>query len=126
MKRLSKVVAVFTLILGLGITSVAQAKQLIVAHDTNFKPFEFRDESGNYTGFDIELWQEIAKRANLDYQFQPMDFNGIIPALQTNNVDAAIAGCLVIASKVPSAASIKTLDNHSAISWFPKTWNVVL
>ncbi len=95
MKRLSKVVAVFALMLGMSVASVAQAKQLIVAHDTNFKPFEFRDESGKYTGFDIELWQEIAKRANLDFKFQPMDFNGIIPALQTNNVDVAIAGCTI-------------------------------
>lgn len=93
MKRITKILATFAFVLGMGFS--ANAAELIVAHDTNFKPFEFRDENGNYTGFDIELWQELAKRANLQYKFQPMDFNGIIPALQTKNIDAAIAGITI-------------------------------
>ena len=82
----------------LGITLMAGpalAKPLVVAHDTNFKPFEFKDEKGQYTGFDIELWKEIAKRLNLDYAMQPMDFNGIIPGLQTAQVDVGIAGMTI-------------------------------
>lgn len=93
MKKLTKILSAFALVLGMSFS--ASAAELIVAHDTNFKPFEFRDDSGNYTGFDIELWQELAKRANLEYKFQPMDFNGIIPALQTKNIDAAIAGITI-------------------------------
>lgn len=93
MKRITKILATFAFVLGMAFS--ANAAELIVAHDTNFKPFEFRDENGNYTGFDIELWQELAKRANLQYKFQPMDFNGIIPALQTKNIDAAIAGITI-------------------------------
>ena len=93
MKKLTKILGAFALVLGISFS--AGAAELVVAHDTNFKPFEFRDESGNYTGFDIELWQELAKRADLQYKFQPMDFNGIIPALQTKNIDAAIAGITI-------------------------------
>lgn len=119
----------FALVLGLSFS--ANAVELIVAHDTNFKPFEFRDENGNYTGFDIELWQELAKRAELQYKFQPMDFNGIIPALQTKNIDAAIAGItitpereavvdftkpyyntgLMIAVRTEDAEKVKSLDD---------------
>ncbi len=90
MKRLALFLAAF-LLMG----NTALAAPLVVAHDTNFKPFEFKDESGKYTGFDIELWAEIAKRAGLDFQFQPMDFNGIIPGLQTGNVDAAVAAITI-------------------------------
>lgn len=76
--------------------SSALAKEIIVAHDTNFMPFEFKDpNTGKYTGFDIELWQAIAKKLGLDCKMQPMDFNGIIPALQSGNVDAAIAGITI-------------------------------
>ncbi len=70
-------------------------KQLVIAHDTNFKPFEFRDENGDYVGFDIDLWKEIATRTGIEYTFQPMDFNGIIPALQAGGVDAAVAGITI-------------------------------
>ncbi|STJ81636.1 glutamine ABC transporter, substrate-binding protein [Escherichia coli] len=31
----------------------------------------------------------------LDYELKPMDFSGIIPALQTKNVDLALAGITI-------------------------------
>ncbi len=68
---------------------------IIVAHDTNFKPFEFKDKDGNYTGFDIELWQAIAKEIGVEYSLQPNDFNGIIPGLQSSTFDVGIAGITI-------------------------------
>ncbi|KAA0890275.1 glutamine ABC transporter substrate-binding protein GlnH [Pusillimonas sp. ANT_WB101] len=72
----------------------AQEKELLVATDTAFVPFEFKQD-GKYTGFDIDLWDAIAKEAGLKYKLQPMDFNGIIPGLQTGNIDAALAGITI-------------------------------
>ena len=87
------------LIMGLALMTVlvapASAKELVVAHDTNFMPFEFKGPDGKFTGFDIELWETIAKKLGLSYKFQPMDFNGIIPGLQTGNVDVGIAGMTI-------------------------------
>ncbi|MBV7486267.1 glutamine ABC transporter substrate-binding protein GlnH [Bordetella sp. BOR01] len=75
-------------------TAAAQDRELIVATDTAFVPFEFKQGS-TYTGFDIDLWAAIAKELNLKYKLQPMDFNGIIPGLQTKNIDAALAGITI-------------------------------
>jgi|SRR5690554_916175 len=75
-------------------TALAQDKQLLVATDTAFVPFEFKQD-GKYTGFDIELWEAIAKEAGFKYELRPMDFNGIIPGLQTRNIDAALAGITI-------------------------------
>ncbi|WP_144635737.1 glutamine ABC transporter substrate-binding protein GlnH [Bordetella genomosp. 13] len=72
----------------------AQDRELIVATDTAFVPFEFK-QGNTYTGFDVELWAAIAKELNLKYKLQPMDFNGIIPGLQTRNIDAALAGITI-------------------------------
>ena len=69
-------------------------KVLIVATDTAFVPFEFK-QNGKYTGFDIELWEALAKKMGVQYKLQPMDFNGILPALQTQNVDVALAGITI-------------------------------
>lgn len=74
--------------------ALAQGQDLVVATDTAFVPFEFR-ENGKYTGFDIDLWDAIAKQAGLKYTLKPMDFNGIIPGLQTNNIDVALAGITI-------------------------------
>ncbi len=73
----------------------ALAEKITVATDTNFPPFEFKDKSGQHTGFDVELWDAIAKVIGLEYELQPMDFNGIIPGLQTRQLDVGIAGMTI-------------------------------
>ncbi|MDX1755338.1 MAG: transporter substrate-binding domain-containing protein [Marinobacter sp.] len=73
-----------------------QAEPLRVVTDPSFVPFEMMDqETGEMIGFDMEIIAEVAKRAGFDYELQTMDFNGIIPALQTGNVDIAIAGITI-------------------------------
>lgn len=70
------------------------AKDLVVATDTAFVPFEFK-QGDRYVGFDIDLWDAIAKDMGVTYKLQPMDFNGIIPGLQTHQVDVGIAGITI-------------------------------
>ena len=74
--------------------SAAQADDLVVATDTAFVPFEFKQD-GKYTGFDIEMWEAIAADLDMEYELRPMDFSGIIPALQTGQVDVALAGITI-------------------------------
>jgi glutamine transport system substrate-binding protein len=72
------------------------AETLRVVTDPSFVPFEMMDqESGEMIGFDMEIIREVADRAGFDIDLNTMDFNGIIPALQTGNVDIAIAGITI-------------------------------
>jgi len=91
-KTVGTILMVFLVVAGFAFT--AQAKDLVIGCDTNFMPFEFKQE-GKYVGFDIDLWDAIAKDLGLKYKLMPMDFNGLIPALQTGNIDAAIAGMTI-------------------------------
>lgn len=91
MKQLMKFAAAAALALSVGI---ANAKDLIVATDTAFVPFEFK-QGDKYVGFDIDLWDAIAKEIGVTYELRPMDFAGIIPALQTGQVDVALAGITI-------------------------------
>ncbi|MFC3395965.1 glutamine ABC transporter substrate-binding protein GlnH [Brenneria rubrifaciens] len=93
MKSLLKA-SLTALTLAMSISSYAAEKELIVATDTAFVPFEFK-QGAKYVGFDIDLWDAIAKQLNLTYTLKPMDFGGIIPALQTRNVDLALAGITI-------------------------------
>lgn len=90
---MKKLLAAAALVLGLG-TGTAMAGDLIVATDTAFVPFEFK-EGDKYVGFDIDMWDAIAKDLGVTYELRPMDFAGIIPALQTNQVDVALAGITI-------------------------------
>lgn len=77
----------------------AAAEKLRVGVDTAFVPFEFKGKDGKYTGFDVDLWDAIAKRLNLEYELQPMDFNGLIPALTTGNIDVALGAIFIKSSR---------------------------
>lgn len=72
----------------------ASADKLVVATDTAFVPFEFMQD-GEYVGFDIDMWNMIADELELEFELRPMDFNGIIPGLQTGQVDVALAGITI-------------------------------
>ncbi len=64
----------------LSLSGPGSSEDLVVATDTAFVPFEFK-QGEKYVGFDIDLWDAIASEIGVTYTLQPMDFNGIIPAL---------------------------------------------
>ncbi len=82
--------------LGLMAAGMASAQTAKVATDPSFVPFEMLDQdSGEMVGFDMDIISEVAERAGFEYDLNTMDFNGIIPAVQTGNVDIAIAGITI-------------------------------
>lgn len=80
-------------------TAFAADEKLYVGTDTSFVPFEYKGKDGEYTGFDIDLWAEIAKRIGVEYELKPMDFNGLIPGLTTGNLDVALAAIFIKSSR---------------------------
>lgn len=62
-----------------------------VGVDTTYPPFEYKD-GNEYKGIDIDLINAIAKNQGIKIELNPMDFGGIIPAMQANQLDVAIAG----------------------------------
>ncbi|WP_234124973.1 transporter substrate-binding domain-containing protein [Clostridium hydrogenum] len=67
------------------------SKKYIIATDATYAPFEFKSGS-NYTGIDIDILNAISKKENFKYELKPMNFEGIIPALQANQIDGSISG----------------------------------
>lgn len=62
-----------------------------VGVDVTYPPFEFK-EGNEYKGIDIDLINAIAENQGFEIELSPMDFGGIIPAMQANQLDVAIAG----------------------------------
>jgi len=67
-----------------------------VGADVTFPPFEMVVD-GKVTGFDIDLIKAIAEVENIkiEGEIQTMDFQGLIPAIQTNSIDVAVAGITI-------------------------------
>lgn len=80
----------------LATATTVNADTLHVVTDPSFAPFEMRDpDSGQMTGFDMDILAEVARRAGFDYQLTTRDFNDIIPALRAGSADIAIAGITI-------------------------------
>ena len=60
---------------------------LIVGFDQEFPPMGFMAEDGSYTGFDLDLAQEAAKRLGLEYKAQPIAWDSKDMELESGNID---------------------------------------
>lgn len=67
------------------------AGKLTVCSDAPYKPFEFQDDAGNWTGFDMDIMNAIAKRYGLTLEVTVQPFDGIwlAPAAKTCDVVAS-------------------------------------
>ena len=60
---------------------------LIVGFDQDFPPMGLVGDDGEYTGFDLELAQEVAKRLGLEYKAQPIAWDSKDMELESGNID---------------------------------------
>lgn len=67
-------------------------KKLVVGIDDAFPPNTFRDETGQLVGLDIDLAKEASKRLGVEIEFQPVEWDGIIPALESKRIDIIWSG----------------------------------
>ncbi|ODJ51698.1 amino acid ABC transporter permease [Brochothrix thermosphacta] len=67
-------------------------KKYAIATDTTFAPFEFVDKNGDFVGIDMDIVKAIAKDQNFKYEIKSVGFNSAVQALESNQVDAVIAG----------------------------------
>lgn len=64
-----------------------------------FKPFAFVRE-GEYIGFSIDLWQEIAKELELDYElYGETTVTDLLESVAFENTDVAIAGITITSER---------------------------
>ncbi len=110
MKKLGKFfVAVISLILVLSMlagcssgnktvsTKKGKAGHFIIATDKDFSPFEFKDESGNTVGFDMDILEAIAKDQGFTYELKVVGWDAAVDALQkkSKSIDGMIAGASI-------------------------------
>ena len=55
--------------------SASATKKLIVGFDSAYPPYGYVGDDGSYTGFDLELAQEAAKRNSWEVQLEPIDWD---------------------------------------------------
>lgn len=68
--------------------------KLTLGSDTAFPPFEY-EEGDKVVGFDVDLGTEIGKRMDVEVEFVPTAFDGIIPALNAKKFDGIMSAMTI-------------------------------
>ena len=74
--------------------AASDEKVLHVGTTADFAPFEFQDENGSteYQGFDMDIIRAVAKEMGYKADIQNLNFDGLIPAMESGNINVIAAG----------------------------------
>ncbi len=87
MKKLILAAAAFALSVGF-----ADAQTVRMATEGAYPPYNFINDAGKPDGFEIELGNELCKRAGLTCEWVTNEWDSIIPNLVSGNYDTIMAG----------------------------------
>lgn len=91
MKKLTTLASLFIAVTLAGNAIAALPSTLRFGTDPSYPPFESKSPDGKLVGFDIDLVNEICKRIDTKCVFVPGDFDGLIPSLKAQKIDAIIS-----------------------------------
>lgn len=80
----------------------SQAADWIVGANIGNVPWEFQDASGQFVGFEIDLVNEVAKRAGKTVQVENIPFNGLFSAVQSNRIQMAVSSITITPKRLES------------------------
>lgn len=68
--------------------SGTEAKTIVIGTGNAFKPYCYLDDSGNLSGYEIEVLKEINKKLpQYKFEFNQLEFKNILLSLESNKVD---------------------------------------
>lgn len=94
----------FTFAAAAAAATPAWAADWVVGANIGNVPWEFQDASGKFVGFEIDLVNEVAKRAGKTVQIENIPFNGLFPAVQSNRIQIAISSITITPKRLESLA----------------------
>jgi len=92
--------AIAAAVIALAGTVSASAQQVKVGFSPEaYPPFYSQDASGNWGGWEVEIVQAICGEAKLECVLTPIPWDGLIPALKTNKIDAIMNSMSITAER---------------------------
>lgn len=87
----------------------------IVGFDAEFPPYGYKDDSGNYVGFDLDLAKEVCERNNWTFKAQPIDWDAKDAELDSGSIDCIWNGFTINGRENDYTWSDAYIDNKQVI-----------
>ncbi len=88
---------------------------LIVGFDAEFPPYGYKDENGEYVGFDLDLAAEVCKRRGWELVKQPIDWNSKDMELSSGSIDCIWNGFTINGRENEYTWSVPYVDNSQVV-----------
>lgn len=69
------------------LSEIQEEGKLLIGTEGTYPPFTFHDETGELTGFDVEVAREIAKRLGVEAEFMETQWDSIFAGLDAGRFD---------------------------------------
>ena len=87
----------------------------IVGFDAEFPSYGYKDDSGNYVGFDLDLAKEVCERNNWTFKAQPIDWDAKDAELDSGSIDCIWNGFTINGRENDYTWSEPYIDNKQVI-----------
>lgn len=88
-----------------------EEKTFTVGFDAEFPPFGYRDDNGEYVGFDLDLAQEVCNRRGWTLVKQPIDWDSKDMELSSGSIDCIWNGFTINGREDEYTWSVPYVDN---------------
>lgn len=88
---------------------------LIVGFDAEFPPYGYKDDNGEYVGFDLDLAQEVCDRNNWTLVKQPIDWDAKDSELDSGSIDCIWNGFTINGREDDYTWSEPYIDNKQVV-----------
>ncbi|MCK1995763.1 amino acid ABC transporter substrate-binding protein, PAAT family [Paenisporosarcina quisquiliarum] len=81
------------------IQKVLKEKKLIIGMSSGYFPFDMKNPDGDFVGYDVDFANALGEALGVKVEYKQFTFDGLIPALQTGEVDMIFAGMTITGSR---------------------------
>ena len=90
-------------------------KQFIVGFDAEYPPYGYKDDNGEYVGFDLDLAQEVCARNGWELVKQPIDWDSKDMELNSGSIDCIWNGFTMTGREDDYTWSKPCVDNSIVV-----------
>ncbi|MBQ8018712.1 MAG: amino acid ABC transporter substrate-binding protein [Methanobrevibacter sp.] len=87
----------------------------IVGFDAEFPPYGYKDDSGNYVGFDLDLAKEVCERNGWKFVAQPIDWDAKDAEIDSGSIDCIWNGFTINGRESDYTWSEPYIDNKQVV-----------
>ena len=92
-----------------------QKKEFVVGFDADFPPMGFKDDNGDYVGFDLDLAKEAANRMGYEFVAQPINWDSKDQELKSGNIDCIWNGFTISGREDQYAWTDAYMENDQVV-----------